>query len=141
MLDSAQQGDEPVLVRAWTVQNASRKAGQQVLRHCQPGQGGLARSQVSVLGPSASGVTLPTRFGAGPLTQELQEWNAGKGVLITVLKHYKGLEANAVVIIEKSAGTGNNARADANRAPTRAGCLAVASQKPDSPEMPPPRRT
>ena len=115
VLDGAPQGDEPVLVSARTIQDAFRKAGQQVLRLCQPGQGGLARSQVAVLVPSVSGVTLPTRFGAVPLTQELREWTAGKGVLITSWKRFKGLEADAVVIIEQPARTGNIARANANR--------------------------
>ena len=65
--------------------------------------------------PSVSGVNLPTRFGTVPLTQELQEWNQGKGVLITSWKRFKGLEADAVVIIEKPARIGNNARVNANR--------------------------
>lgn len=88
---------------------------QRVLQLCQPGQGGLARSQVAVLVPSVSGVDLPTRFGTVPLTQELQEWNQGKGVLITSWNPFEGLEADAVVIIEKPARTGNNARGKVNR--------------------------
>lgn len=65
--------------------------------------------------PSVSGVELPTRFGAVPLTQELQDWNQGKGVLITSWKRFKGLEADSVVIIEKPTRGGDNARANANR--------------------------
>ena len=86
VLDGAPQGDQPTLVRARTIQDAFRKAKQRVLQLCQPGQGGLATSQVAVLVPSVSGVTLPTRFGTVPLTQELREWNKGKGVLITSWK-------------------------------------------------------
>ena len=48
-------------------------------------------------------------------TQELGEWNAGKGVLITSWKRFKGLEADAVVIVEKAARNGGDARANANR--------------------------
>ena len=65
--------------------------------------------------PSVSGVNLPTRFGAVPLTQELQESNQGKGVLITFWKCLEGLEADPVVIIEKPVQAGDNARANANR--------------------------
>ena len=36
-------------------------------------------------------------------------------MLITSWKRFKGLEADAVVIIEKPARTGDNARANANR--------------------------
>ena len=115
VLDGAPQGDEPTHVRARTIQDAFRKAQQRVLQLCQPGQGGLARSQVAVLVPSVSGGALPTRFGTVPLTQDLQEWGKGKGVLITSWKRFKGLEADAVVIIEKPARTANSARANANR--------------------------
>ena len=65
--------------------------------------------------PSVSGVALPTRFGAVPLTQELREWNEGKGVLITSWKRFKGLEADAVVIVEKPVRIGHSAKASANR--------------------------
>ena len=115
VLDGAPQGDEPAVVRVRTMQDAFRKAKQRVLQLCQPDQGGLARSQVAVLVPSVSGVALPNRFGSVPLTQELREWNQGKGVLITSWKRFKGLEADAVVIIEKPARNGNSARVNANR--------------------------
>ena len=115
VMDGAPLGDQPAVVRARTMQDAFRKARQCVLQLCQSGQGGLARSQVAVLVPSVSGVTLPTRFGTVPLTQELREWNEGKGVLITSWKRFKGLEADAVVIVEKPARHGDSARANANR--------------------------
>ena len=108
-------GDQPAVVRARTMEDAFRKARQCVLQLCQSGKGGLARSQVAVLVPSVSGVTLPTRFGTVPLTQELREWNEGRGVLITSWKRFKGLEADAVVIVEKPARNGDRARANANR--------------------------
>ena len=50
-----------------------------------------------------------------PLTKELREWTEGNGVLITSWKRFKGLEADAVVIIEKPARNGDSARANANR--------------------------
>ena len=115
VIDGAPLGDQPAVVRARTMQDAFRKAKQCVLQLCQSGQGGLARSQVAVLVPSVSGVSLPTRFGSVPLTQELREWNEGRGVLITSWKRFKGLEADAVVIVEKPARNGDSARANANR--------------------------
>ena len=115
VIDGAPLGDQPAVVRARTMEDAFRKAKQCVLQLCQSGQGGLARSQVAVLVPSVSGVTLPTRFGTVPLTQELREWNEGRGVLIASWKRFKGLEADAVVIVEKPARNGDSARANANR--------------------------
>jgi len=97
------------------MQDAFRQAKQREPKLCQPGQGGLARSQVAVLVPSVSGVTLPTRFGAIPLTHELREWKEGRGVLVTSWKRFKGLEADAVVIVEDPVRKGNNSRANANR--------------------------
>ena len=69
----------------------------------------------AVLVPSVSGVTLPRRFGAVPLTQELREWREGKGVLITSWKRFRGLGAGAAVIVEDRVRNGNNSRANANR--------------------------
>ena len=115
MVDGAPQRYEPAVIRAQSIHDAFRQAKQRVVQLCQSGQYGLARSKVAVLVPSVSGVALPTRFGAVPLAQELREWNEGKGVLITSWKRFKGLEADAVVIVEKPGRTGNNARANANR--------------------------
>lgn len=72
-------------------------------------------SQVAVLVPSVKGNDLPDQLGTVPLTRELSEWNHGKGVLITSWKRFKGLEADAVVIVERPARNGNSARANTNR--------------------------
>ena len=115
VVDGAPLGEEPSVIRVRTMQDALRRAKQRVLQLCQASQGGLAKSQVAVLVPSVLAVSLPTRFGTVPLTQELREWNEGKGVLITSWKRFKGLEADAVVIVEKPARHGDSARANANR--------------------------
>ena len=113
--DGAPLGDEPSVVRVRTIEDAFRSAGRRVRELCQPGQGGLANSQVAVLVPAVKGVTLPVRFGTVPLTQELGEWSEGKGVLITSWKRFKGLEADAVVIVEKPARNGSGSRTTVNR--------------------------
>ena len=58
---------------------------------------------------------LPSRFGTVPLTQELREWNEGKGVLVTSWKRFNGLEADAVMILGNPSRDGNSARTNANR--------------------------
>ena len=114
-LDDAPLGDEPSVVRVRTINDAFREAGRRVRQLCQHAQGGLARSQVAVLVPSVSAARLPARFGTVPLTQDLREWNEGKGVLITSWRRFKGLEADAVVTIETAAPNDNGAKASANR--------------------------
>ncbi|MDE0105027.1 MAG: NERD domain-containing protein [Bryobacterales bacterium] len=114
-LDGAPLGEEPVVVQVRTTKDAYREAGRQVRQLCQPGQGGLTRSQVAVLVPSVSGARLPARFGTVPLTQELREWSEEKGVLITSWKRFKGLEADAVVILEQPSQDGNSSRANVHR--------------------------
>ena len=115
VLESAPLGDEPAVVSAPTIEAAFREAERRVQQLCQPDKGGLAKSQVAVLVPSVKGMNLPARFGTILLTQELSEWNQGKGVLITSWKRFKGLEADAVVIVERPARNGNSARANVNR--------------------------
>ncbi len=114
VLGGAPQSDEPADVWARNMQDAFSEAKRRVLQLCQPGQDRLARSQVVVLVPSVSGITLLNRFGTVPLARELRESSEGNGVLITPLKRFKGLGADAVVSIERPARNGNSARANAN---------------------------
>ena len=57
-------------------------------------------SQVAVLAPGFSVDDWPEQFGAIPATKSFEEWGEGKGVLIASWHRFKGLEADAIVIIE-----------------------------------------
>ena len=60
-------------------------------------------SQVAVLAPGFSSDDWPDQFGVIPATKSFEEWGQGKGVLIASWHRFKGLEADAIVIIETPA--------------------------------------
>ena len=96
----APMGDEPEVVQARTIGDAFREAGRRVRQLCVPNLGGLKMSQVAVLAPGFSSDEWPDRFGAIPATRSFDEWGEGKGVLVASWHRFKGLEADAIVIIE-----------------------------------------
>ena len=96
----APMGDEPEVVQARTINDALREAGRRVRQLCMPNLGGLGMSQVAVLAPGFSVDDWPDQFGAIPATRDFDEWGEGTCVLIASWHRFKGLEADAVVIIE-----------------------------------------
>ena len=55
---------------------------------------------MAVLAPSGEHKRMSAKFGTVPLTRDFNAWRENKGVLFTSTKLFKGLEADAVVIIE-----------------------------------------
>ena len=102
-MDGAPKGDEPEIVQARTMGDAFREAGRRVRHLCMPNLGGLRMSQVAGLAPGFSVDDWPDQFGAIPATKSFEEWGEDKGVLIASWYRFKGLEADAVVIIETAA--------------------------------------
>ena len=98
--DDAPQGEEPEVLSVPTVADAVRVAGKRVRELCLANLGGLNPSQVAVLAPAAADPFWPAKFGTLPITREFEEWRRGKGVLIATLGRFKGMEADAVVIVE-----------------------------------------
>ena len=82
MREDAPLGDEPEIQRTATVAQALMAAGKRVRALCMSNQGGLKRSQVAVLAPSATQNQWPDSFGPVPLTRDLEAWQRGDGVLI-----------------------------------------------------------
>ena len=78
-----------------------------------PNQGGLQMSQVAVLAPGFTEKTWPAHFETVPLTRSFDQWRRMECVLIASWSRFKGLEADAVVIIEVP--TTDEAHLDANR--------------------------
>jgi hypothetical protein len=77
-------------------------------------QGGLQMSQVAVLAPGLTEKSWPAHVATSiPLTKNFEEWRRNGAVLIASWSRFKGLEADAIVIIE--AQTKDNANLDANR--------------------------
>lgn len=98
--DDAPQGEEPEVVSVATVAEAVRVASKRVRDLCLGNLGGLKPSQVAVLAPAAADAFWPVKFGTIRVTREFEEWRRGAGVLIATLGRFKGLEADAVVIVE-----------------------------------------
>lgn len=98
--DGAPIGDQPSLVAAESLDDAFQKAGKVIRQWCMPNGGGLKLSQVAVLAPGSTKDHWPDDFKTIPLSQNFNTWRAGKTVLLETWARFKGLEADAIVIIE-----------------------------------------
>lgn len=98
--EGAPIGDEPEIVRVRTLADALREAGRRVRSLCMPNLGGLRMSQVAVLAPGFTERKWPVNFDTIPLTKSFEQWGRDECVLIASWSRFKGLEADAIVIIE-----------------------------------------
>ena len=96
----APMGDEPEIVQVRTLADAFREAGRRVRGLCMPNLGGLRMSQVAVLAPGYTSKEWPARFGTIPVAKDYEQWSQDEGVLMDSWHRFKGLEADAIVIIE-----------------------------------------
>jgi len=62
--------------------------------------GGPKHSQVSVLLSGQTPNKWPKDFQTVPATREFKSWRKNEGVLVTSWRPFKGLEADAIVIVE-----------------------------------------
>lgn len=111
--DGAPMGDEPEILRVRTLADAFREAGRRVRLLCMPNQGGLKMSQVAVLAPGFTEKKWPVHFETIPLTKSFEQWSRNECVLIASWSRFKGLEADAIVIIETT--TNDDEKGNANR--------------------------
>ena len=98
--DGAPIGDEPEVLRVASLNDAFKEAGKRVRALCMPNLGGLKMSQVVVLAPGFTEKSWPADFNTVPLTKNFEKWRRQEGVLMASWSRFKGLEADAVVIIE-----------------------------------------
>lgn len=98
--EGAPLGDEPELVDAPDVASAFERVSDTVRRWCMPGEGGLKPSQVAVLARRRTEDAWPTSFGTIGVAHDFAAWRRNEGVLLTSWKKFKGLEADAVAIVE-----------------------------------------
>ena len=98
--DDAPEGEAPAMVPVGTLREAVRATGKRIRELCLSNLGGLKPSQVAVLAPASAEGLWPKQFATVPLTRDFEEWREDKGVLIATWGRFKGLEADAVVIIE-----------------------------------------
>jgi hypothetical protein len=78
-----------------------------------PKAGGLRPSQIAVLAPGGSEREWPKDFQTVSITSDFDDWRQNKGVLLVSWSRFKGLEADAIVIIETRSD--DDARERANR--------------------------
>ncbi len=98
--DGAPIGDAPEFLRAPNIRDAFQQAGKRVREWCMPNAGGLKPHQVAVLAPASTERDWPANFQTVPVTKDFDAWRKGKGVLIVSSARFKGLEADAIVIVE-----------------------------------------
>jgi hypothetical protein len=98
--DGAPTGDTPEFLSAPTLRDAYQLAGKRVREWCMPGAGGLKTSQVAVLVSSGFDKDLSVIFKTVAATEDFEAWRNGNGVLVAPWRRFKGLEADAIVIVE-----------------------------------------
>ena len=111
--DGAPLGDEPEILEVRSLADAFREAGKRVRSLCMPNLGGLKMSQVVVLAPGYTEKKWPAHFDTIPLTKSFEQWAKDECVLIASWSRFKGLEADAVIIIETP--TNNDANDNVHR--------------------------
>ena len=111
--DGAPLGDEPEVVQVKTLRDGFNEAGRLVRSLCMPTAGGLKTSQVAVLAPGSTERDWPNDFQTIAATRDFDQWRNNKGVLIASWNRFKGLEADAVLILQPPVV--ESVRDDANR--------------------------
>ena len=98
--EGAPQGDNPEIITAPNLDQAFREVAKKVRSWCPSTAGGLKNSQVAVLAPGQTEAKWPKDFQTVPATRNFNAWRRNEGVLITSWRRFKGLEADAIVIVE-----------------------------------------
>lgn len=124
--EGAPVGDAPEFMTAPNMRDAFQLAGKRVREWCMAGAGGLKTSQVAVLVPSGSDKEWSLIFKTVAATSDFESWRNGKGVLVSPWRRFKGLEADAIVIVEETSKyTDQNDKANRYVARSRAKHLLV----------------
>ena len=100
--EGAPVGDVPEFITVPNIRDAFQLAGKRVREWCMAGAGGLKTSQVAVLVPSGSDKEWSLIFKTVAATSDFESWRNGKGVLVAPWRRFKGLEADAIVIVEET---------------------------------------
>lgn len=96
--EEAPNGSAPKIVVAVSDADVVKRAREQVQEWCLRERGNLAWNKVAILTPTDHGNEWPTSFGNIRLTENFDPWRAGKGVLLSTCRRFKGLEADALVL-------------------------------------------
>ena len=118
--DGAPLGDIPEFIRSRNMRDAFQQVGKKVREWCMPNIGGLKLHQVAVLAPGNSERDWPADFQTVPVTKDFDAWRKDKGVLMASWARFKGLEADAIAIVEMHASESGQERANRYVARSRA---------------------
>ena len=99
-MEGAPEGDAPEIINSPNLDQALREAAKKVRAWCTSAAGGLKHSQVAVLLSGHTQNKWPKDFQTVPATREFKSWRKNEGVLVTSWRPFKGLEADAIVIVE-----------------------------------------
>ena len=88
------------MLKARDTEDAFKQAGKKVRSWCMSGAEGLKQSQVAVLEAGDTIRAWPKDFQTITATRSFDAWRDDEGVLITSWSKFKGLEADAIVIID-----------------------------------------
>ena len=108
--EGAPLGDQPEMLKAASLKEAFRIASKKVREWCMPAEGRLRPAQVAVLAPGGSDAEWPEDFGTIPLTKNFSRWRVNEGVLMASWSRFKGLEADAVIIVDSEKDDAENRR-------------------------------
>ena len=98
--EGAPKGDNPEIITAPNLDQAFREVAKKVRSWCTSTAGGLKNSQVAVLAPGQTEAKWPKDFQTVSATRNFNAWRRNEGVLITSWRRFKGLEADAIAIVE-----------------------------------------
>ena len=97
---AAPTGDQLEMLKARGIKDTFKQAVKKVRSWCVSGAGGLKQSQVAVLAPGDTIRAWSKDFQTITATPSFDGWRDDEGVLITSWSKFKGLEADAIVIID-----------------------------------------
>jgi hypothetical protein len=104
ILETAVDGDEPEFRKTRTLADAYAQAGKLVAEWCMPkaANGGLRPSQVALLHPNGNGIERHWPFKGEGLkgVKDPAKWRNNEGVFVCAWERFKGLEADAIVIVD-----------------------------------------
>lgn len=95
-------GNSPQIHSESDWQSAFRMAGQIVKDLCRPDKHGLKSSQIVILTPGYARKHWPNKAGESDIVDAINQWRNNKSVLVASLHQFKGLEADAVILLSPS---------------------------------------
>ncbi len=97
---NAPVGEDPEVLQAQTVEQAFRLAEKKVRELCFDNQGGLERRQIAVLADGSTKSRWPRKIAGFDTTEFLPTWTNNKAILMETWARFKGLEADAIILID-----------------------------------------